>query len=135
MLIPMLFPGIIGSQNAPIFFFLENSFLLFLWVTLFLIWIDVSFDVWIITEERIVNIEQKGLFTRRVSELRFHTIQDVTSEVNGVLPSILNYGDVLVQTAGENPRFIFRNIPNPIEVKDRIMQLAEHVFHNESSLK
>jgi len=123
--LPILYPDITGSPNAPFFFFLENSFLLFLWVTLFLIWIDVYFDVWIVTNERIVNIEQKDLFTRRVSELRFHTIQDVTSEVDGVIPSILNYGDVLVQNAGESPRFIFHNIPDPISVKDLIMRLAE----------
>lgn len=125
IVLPGLYPGIVGSPNASFFFFLQNSFFLFLWVSLFLIWIDVYFDVWIITDERIVNIEQKDLFTRRVSELRFHTIQDVTSEVNGVLPSILDYGDVLVQTAGENPRFIFHNIPNPVGVKDLIMKLAE----------
>ncbi|NTV55310.1 MAG: PH domain-containing protein [Candidatus Moranbacteria bacterium] len=125
LILPGLFPGITESPNASFFFFLQDSFLLFLWVSLFLIWIDVYFDVWIITNERIVNIEQKDLFTRRVSELRFHTIQDVTSEVNGILPSILDFGDVLVQTAGESPRFIFHNIPNPVGVKDTIMKLAE----------
>ncbi len=125
LIMPSFFPEIAGGPNAAFFFFLENSFLLFLWITLFLIWIDIYFDVWIITNERIVNIEQKDLFTRRVSELRFHTIQDVTSEVSGIIPSILDFGDVLVQTAGENPRFIFHNIPNPVGVKDLIMKLAE----------
>lgn len=124
-ILPDLFPDIVGSPNAPFFFFLENSFLLFLWLTLFLIWIDVYFDVWIVTDERIVNIEQKDLFNRRVSELRYHTIQDVTSEVQGVIPSILGYGDVLVQTAGEHPLFMFHNVPNPVGVKDLIMRLAE----------
>ncbi|HWQ59535.1 MAG TPA: PH domain-containing protein [Candidatus Fimivivens sp.] len=123
--LPSLYPEIVGSPNASLFFFLENSFFLFLWLTLFLIWIDVFFDIWIITNERIVNIEQKGLFVRRVSELRFRSIQDVTSQVVGFIPSVLDYGDVLVQTAGENPRFIFRNVPNPVGVKDLIMKLAD----------
>ncbi|NTW46063.1 MAG: PH domain-containing protein [Candidatus Moranbacteria bacterium] len=127
--LPGLFPGIMSSPNAPFFLFLENSFLLFLWLTLFLIWIDVYFDVWIVTDERIVNIEQKDLFNRRVSELRYHTVQDVTSEVQGVVPSILGFGDVLVQTAGESPRFIFHNIPDPVAVKDQIMKLAERRRH------
>jgi hypothetical protein len=130
IILPGLYPGIAESPNGAFFFFLQNSFFLFLWVSLFLIWIDVYFDVWIITDERIVNIEQKDLFTRRVSELRFHTVQDVTSEVNGLLPSILDYGDVLVQTAGENPRFIFHNVPNPVAIKDLIMKLAERRRHH-----
>lgn len=125
IILPALYPEIIGSPNAALYFFLENSFFLFLWLTLFLIWIDVFFDVWIITNERIVNVEQKGLFVRRVSELRFRSIQDVTSQVVGFIPSVLDYGDVLVQTAGENPRFIFRNVPNPVGVKDLIMKLAD----------
>lgn len=123
-ILPALYPDIASGQHAAFFFFMENTFLLFLWVYLFLIWIDVYFDVWIITDERIVNIEQKGLFVRHISELRFSQVQDVTSEVEGIIPSILDYGEVFVQTAGEQTRFIFRNVPNPIGIKDLVMRLA-----------
>jgi len=125
VVLPFLYPDIMSGRNAIPFVFLENSFLLFLWLTIFLIWIDVFFDVWIVTDERVVNIEQKDLFTRRVSELRFRSIQDVTSEIDGVVPSVLGYGDVFIQTAGENPHFIFHNVPDPVGVKDLIMKLAE----------
>lgn len=124
VILPALYPDIASGQHAAFFFFMENTFLLFLWVYLFLIWIDVYFDVWIITNERIVNIEQKGLFVRHISELRFSQVQDVTSEVEGIIPSILDYGEVFVQTAGEQTRFIFRNVPNPIGIKDLVVRLA-----------
>lgn len=124
VILPALYPDIARGQHAAFFFFMENTFLLLLWVYLFLVWTDVYFDVWIITNERIVNIEQKGLFVRHISELRFSQVQDVTSEVEGFIPSILDYGEVFVQTAGEQTRFIFRNVPNPIGIKDLIMRLA-----------
>ncbi|NTW13838.1 MAG: PH domain-containing protein [Candidatus Moranbacteria bacterium] len=123
--LPFVAPVLFRSESEAFFTFLENSFLLFFWLNVFLIWIDLYFDVWIVTDERIINIEQKDLFTRRVSELRFSRVQDVTSEVTGVIPSILNFGDVYVQTAGENPRFIFHNVSNPIAIKDLVMRLAE----------
>lgn len=123
--IPVAAPMIFAGENSGFFAFLENAFFLFLWLYLFLVWIDVYFDVWIITNERIVNIEQKDLFTRRISELRFSRVQDVTSEVQGVIPSILNYGDVYVQTAGEHVRFIFHNVPDPVAIKDLVMKLAQ----------
>lgn len=104
--------------------FLLNTFLLFIWLYVFLIWVDYYFDVWIITNERIVNIEQKGLFNREVSELRFSRIQDVTSVVDGFVPTILNFGDVYVQTAAEEERFVFRQIPDPYTIKDMVMQLS-----------
>jgi len=127
--LPVAMPGLSRSvfpEDAAAFFvFLGSSFHLFLWLYLFLVWIDVYFDVWIVTDERIVNVEQKDLFTRRTSELRFSRVQDVTSEVQGVIPSILNYGDVHVQTAGEQARFIFHNVPDPVAIKDLVMKLAQ----------
>lgn len=107
--------------------FLENTFALFIWIYLFFIWIDYYFDIWIITDKRIVNIEQKGLFIRSVSELKFEKIQDVTTEVKGIIPTILNYGDVFVQTAAEKERFIFRQVPDPYKIKNMIMNLQKEV--------
>ena len=72
---------------------------MFLWLYGFLLWIDYWLDVWIVTDERVINIEQKGLFSRSVSELHFYNVQDVTTSVRGVIPTLLNYGDVEVQTA------------------------------------
>lgn len=108
--------------NTTVLLFLQNTFLLFLWMYAFLVWIDYYFDVWIITNERVINIEQKGLFVRTVSELKFSRIQDVTSEVRGMLPTILNFGDVKVQTASEEDCFLFRQVPDPYHVKDVIME-------------
>lgn len=109
-------------DNSLFLLFLQNTFLLFLWMYSFLIWIDYYFDVWIITNERVINIEQKGLFVRAVSELKFSRIQDVTSEVRGMIPTILNFGDVKVQTASEEDYFLFRQVPDPYHVKDVIME-------------
>lgn len=109
-------------DNPRFFLFVQNTFLLILWMYSFLIWIDYYFDVWIITNERVINIEQKGLFVRAVSELKFSRIQDVTSEVKGMIPTILNFGDVKVQTASEEDYFLFRQVPDPYHVKDVIME-------------
>jgi len=124
MSLPILFPEALTEEDWPFFLFVQNTILLFIWLYSFLVWIDYYFDVWIITNERIVNIEQKGLFTRRISELRFSRIQDVTASVNGLVPTILNFGDVHVQTAAEEERFTFRQVGDPFAVKDTVMRLA-----------
>lgn len=122
---PRLFPAFQEPELYPLFIFLETTFALLVWIYAFLIWVDYFFDVWIITSERVVNIEQKGLFMRGVSELKYSKIQDVTSEVEGFFPTVLNYGDVHVQTAGEEARFIFRQIPDPYGIKNIIMELQK----------
>jgi len=125
IILPLFFPGVIASSLNVLFNFLRNLFGMFVWITFFLIWIDYYFDVWIITNKRVVNIEQKGLFNRQVSELELARIQDITTEVTGVIPTMLNYGDVFNQTAGENPRFIFRQVSDPYGIKDTLMNLQK----------
>ena len=113
--------------------FMRSLFFTFLWLLFFAIWIDYYFDVWIVTSERIINIEQKGLFTRVVSELELEKIQDVTTDVRGVIPTFLNYGHLLIQTAGERERFIFRNVPDPYKIKDMIMKLQNELENKEEN--
>lgn len=121
--LPTFYPALFTSEFKAVTMFVENLFMLAIWIFGFLIWIDYYFDLWVITSERIVNIEQKGLFMRRVSELRYAKIQDVTTEVNGFFPTMLNYGDVRVQTAGEEEEFVFKSISDPYHVKSIILDL------------
>lgn len=122
--LPALFPEMLNNYRTATLFF-ENIIMLAIWIFGFMIWIDYYFDVWIITSQRIVNVEQKGLFTRKVSELRYEKIQDVTTEVNGFIPTIINYGDVHVQTAGEEGEFLFRTVSDPYQIKNIIMELQK----------
>ncbi|MFZ2188499.1 MAG: PH domain-containing protein [Candidatus Moraniibacteriota bacterium] len=122
---PIFLPGFEEAFGMGLFYFLQNSFFAFTWMLFFIIWIDYYFDVWIVTNERIVNIEQKGLFSRGVSELELENIQDITVEVKGIIPTFLNYGNLYVQTAAEKERFVFRNVPDPYAIKDLVMSLQK----------
>jgi uncharacterized membrane protein YdbT with pleckstrin-like domain len=130
--LPTLFPALNTPPFNGLFVFLENLFAMITWVFFFLLWIDYYFDVWIITNKRVVNVEQKGLFNREVSELELERIQDITTDVKGIIPTFLNYGDVFVQTAGKTERFDFADVPDPYGIKDIIMNLqkAKHLEEN-----
>ncbi len=81
-------------------------------------------DMWIVTNDRLVDMEQKSLFNRVISELDLYQIQDATSEVKGFFPSIFNYGDLSLQTAGAVDRFIFRSVGNPNKLRELILDLS-----------
>ncbi len=123
--IPVYFPNFLSGVDKPVILFAQNFFMLALWIYSFLIWVDYYFDIWIITNERIINIEQKGMFTRKVSEMTYAKIQDISTEVVGFIPTIINFGDVKVQTAGENENFVFRTISDPYHVKSVIAELQK----------
>ena len=107
--------------------FVIGASLFFLFGILFLFqtFMEYWLDIFIVTDKRILDINQTGLFHRTVSELRLYRTQDVTSEVKGFLHSMLDFGDVYVQTAGEMERFHFEDVPHPNEVAKTILELAE----------
>lgn len=81
-------------------------------------------DMWVITNDRLVDVRQVSLFSRTIAEVDLYQIQDVTSEVNGVFASIFDYGNVYLQTAGPVPRFVLYNVPNPHRLRQIILDLS-----------
>ena len=79
------------------------------------------FNVYIITDERIVDIDFHNLLNKRFSEAKISMIQDVTSVTIGLASTMFNYGTVLIQTAAEIPEIQFENVPNP-QVVIKILQ-------------
>jgi len=82
-------------------------------------------DIWIVTNDRIIDVYQHGLFSRTISEFDLYRIQDVTVEIKGLFASLFNYGIVNIKTASGNANITFYNIPNPNEVRETLVQLAE----------
>lgn len=131
-LIPILlysFWGVVSPQitlpneeavGAFIYFAL-TLYYTFLWLYFCIFFVDYFLDVWIVTNMRIIDIEQKGLFNREVSECYLANIQDITIEIKGVMPTFLNFGDLHIQTAAEKKVFIFQQIADPNKVKNIIL--------------
>lgn len=122
-------PDITQAVYYPAIVLAGSALSLCIWLFFFFSFIEYYLDVWIITNERIINIEQEGFFSRTISEQRLFRVQDVTSEVKGVFPTIFSYGDVFIQTAGEKERFDFFQVPNPDQVRDLIIKLSEDDRH------
>lgn len=90
-------------------------------VTFFFIrWLSVYLDVGIVTDQRVVDVDQRSLFSRNVAELDSKMVQDVAAEKTGFLRTIFDFGDVIIQTAGERPNFTFEGVPHPEKVVDLI---------------
>jgi len=81
------------------------------------------FNVNIITDERIIDVDFYSLIYREISDANIDQIQDVTVEVGGAIRTFLNYGDVLIQTAAEIPKIKFEAVPRPDEVAKVLREL------------
>lgn len=81
------------------------------------------FNLTIITDERIIDVDFINLTTKKVSDADIEKIQDVTYNNSGAFGAIFNYGDVLVQTAAELTEFIFEKVPNPALIVSILQRL------------
>jgi len=119
--------GPIGPQNALAeagLKLLVAVYYLGIWVFFFSEFTDYYLDINIVTNDRILDINQKGLFGRSVAELDLTRVQDVHSEIKGIIPTMLDYGKLTVQTAATEENFVFEQVPHPHQVRQRILELA-----------
>ena len=79
----------------------------------FILW---YFNIGLITNIRIVDIDVFGILSKHISETRLNIIEDVSYNQVGSIRTIFNYGDVIMQTAGTNPNFEFDRAPEPARI-------------------
>ena len=92
----------------------------------FVLWTDYYLDVWLITTERLIDIQQRGLFDRTISELSLNNVQDVTIEIRGIIPTLLKFGNLKVQTASEST-FTINDAPRLYEAKELILRYSHRL--------
>lgn len=61
-------------------------------------WIGWHFSVYIMTDQRLIQIKQKGLFSRSVVDMGLRQIQMVNYEVAGINETLLGFGTIMMQT-------------------------------------
>ncbi len=103
-------------------FFLGTLILAYIWLNI----LFYTFNVGIITNKRIIDIDFYSILYRETSETRLKNVEDITSKEAGYFGSFFHYGNVFVQTAGTQVNIEFLNVPEPEEVVKIINGLLIH---------
>lgn len=111
------------SAYESLYWFLTCAYFLALWNAFFGNLMIFSLNTLVVTNQRIIDNQQKGLFQHQLNEMKLDKIQDATVKINGVFANILNYGDLQIQSAGSQNEFYFTTIPSPEAVKKTISDL------------
>lgn len=83
------------------------------------------FNVYIVTDGRIVDVDWYSIIYHQTNSTKISRIQDVTSTHSGVFASVFDFGNVHIQTAAEESNFEFENVPHPDLVSQKIQELME----------
>lgn len=104
-----------GSFLAASFFFTVYSFF------------DWRNDHYIITNLRVLHVERVLLLRETRDEAPIDRVQDIQYVQGSFLANVLNYGDVLIQTAAATERIVFKRVPRPDQVRDALFTVWQHV--------
>ncbi|HVW23132.1 MAG TPA: hypothetical protein VHB51_01430 [Candidatus Saccharimonadales bacterium] len=80
---------------------------------------------WVLTSDSLTQITQTSLFHKQSSQLSLGNLEDVTADQNGIIPHLLNFGVLRVETAGEHAKFLFLYCPNPNYYAQQILAARE----------
>lgn len=86
----------------------------------------------VLTNHHIVQYTRRGIFNRTVSQFSLIKLQDVSSAQKGLLANMLGYGNITIETAGEEENFVFSQVPNPQILANQIMQAHESLEDSSS---
>lgn len=125
LLVPYTFSAFLYEPFSSIYFLAITIYYGFLWIIIFIEWLDYYLDVWIVTNQRILDIEQRNLFHRVIAELDLKRVQDISSTVGGLWQTFFQYGDIKIQTASEENIIRPKQIPHPVTVRREIMRLCK----------
>ncbi len=111
----------VSLGTGPLLLFAGTIYCMTLVLFMFLAWVDYYLDLVIVTNVRIITINQRGLFSREIAEIPIERVQDVTIDIHGIIPTFLKFGTVRIQTAGER-EFTIPLLPYPYDVKEAILK-------------
>lgn len=86
---------------------------------------DYSQSVFVITNQRIISVDQDGFWKRKITETEIDKIQDASSETSGMLRTMFKFGDLVIRTAGvsQGSEIRVKNIANPYQVQQKIADI------------
>lgn len=126
LLVPPLF-SLIGVDLEDSLSLGQTTLVTFFWYLFvfgfafyrFIFW---YFNVYLITNERIVDFDFRGLLHKETSYAKLNQIQDVSPKMIGFFGTFFHYGNIFIQTAASRPEFEFHHVSRPNEVAHEILE-------------
>ena len=107
------------------------------WLIMFIIFAamftNYYLDIFIVTNQRVIDIEQLGLFARDVTSAPLQNIEDIKVEIVGILPSLLDFGNLHIQTAGATREIVIYGVRGPNKLRNSIITAHTKTIPHASS--
>lgn len=129
--IQVLFPFLTFFTPKLLLILTVFYYLVIFGVVIFASFLNWYFNVYIVTNERVVDVDFINIVYREVSSTRLNLVQDITVKTGGVIRAIFDYGDLFIQTAGTVENFEFHAVPHPQQVAHEIEKMMQKARQEE----
>jgi len=128
LLIPLAItsvPPLIWQSNLQLFL-LPLGGLIFGLILFFYHFVLWYFTVYIVTNERIRQVTQKGFFGKDVVELRLSKIQNISYNIPGFTGEVFGFGTIVIQTfVGD---LVIRHVEHPEKTYNKLQDAVGKVI-------
>jgi hypothetical protein len=100
-------------------------YLMWFIVFIYIEWINHELDMYVITNSRIIWIEQIGFLNREVSQCALNDVQEVNSKTKWFFANMLNYWDLTIQTAWNASNFRMEYVPDSLKASRQVLNIVE----------
>jgi hypothetical protein len=112
-------------------------FLMGLWILFSAVWwirnfFDYYLDVWIITDQAIIDLHWEGWFHRQSTRILYSDIQGVTYEIQGIFGTLNRVGSITIEKMSTGGTVSLTQVRNPRKVETLILQNMEHYLHKKN---
>lgn len=127
LLIPLVItsiPPLIWSYNLELFLLPIGGFILgcILFSYHFILW---YFTIYIVTNQRIRQVTQRGLFGKDVIELKLSKIQNISYNISGLSGELFKFGTIIIQTfVGD---LVIHNVEHPDKIYNKLQDAINKV--------
>jgi hypothetical protein len=123
-------PALVVPTYAVFFGGLGSGFLVS-FLIMFYAWIGWHFTVYIVTDQRLMQINQKGLWTRSVVDIGLDKIQTVSYEIKGLQETLFGFGTIVIQTyVGE---LVIHDVHHPRQIQKKVSHILRELDVNFTS--
>jgi hypothetical protein len=84
---------------------------------MFLTWYAYSHDMWVITDQRLIDVRKPNPIRLELASADMTDVLDMSVDRSGILGTMFNFGDVRCQTAGTATNFVLAGVPDPAGVQ------------------
>jgi uncharacterized membrane protein YdbT with pleckstrin-like domain len=90
----------------------------------FFAWFSWQNSLILLTDQRIIFLEQRGLLSREFAECGLESIQQVSHRVRGITNTVFGFGNIGITTGGSQGPFVLPNVPSPYDIQSEIQRAA-----------